>query len=97
MAITIIVLFITSFGFMIYAHYNFVTSTRFVNYDRMAGSISFDRPYVLSILLLCVGLALKGIIIWYFSILLFIVLVMLGMIYKWKLLDRWVRPYRQNY
>jgi phosphatidylserine synthase len=92
-----IVLFVISLGLMIYAHYNFISNTKFVNYDRMGASISFDRPFVLSILLLCTGLTLIKVIVWYYSIILFIILVVSGMIYKWKLLDKWVRPYRQNY
>ena len=97
MAIAAIVLFIVSFGFMVYAHYNFITTTKFVNYDRMGASVRFDRPYVLSILLLCIGLSLIGVIVWYYAIILCIILIMSGMVYKWKLLDKWVRPYRRNY
>ena len=97
MGIAIVILFICSILLFALANYKFITNTKYVNYDRIVASIKFDRPYVLSVLCLCVALPLGKIVIWYLAIPLFIVLTMFGMLYKWYILDRIVRPYRRNY
>jgi hypothetical protein len=97
MFILSIIFFVLAVGIFALANYKFIKSSRYVNYDRAFASLKFDQPFIISNLFLCSGLALIKVLVWYYALLLFVILLFIGNLYKWQLLDKIVRRYRINY
>lgn len=82
-------------GFILLAHWWFVLNTKYEHYDTMGASINFDQPFAVGALMISIGVGLGGWLQWYFCILLFIVLEVISLPYKWKILDPIVGCFRK--
>ena len=96
MNILAIILFLISAIFFIIAHYWFVLNTRYVNHDKMGASINFDIPFGLSNLFFWIALTVSGFSKWYISIICFILMVPISLVYKWYILDKLLEPFRKR-
>jgi hypothetical protein len=88
------IVFVLADLFFLQANYFFIVNTRHEHHNGMGASISFDQPFAISNILFQVGICLLGYYPWYAALASFVILQMLSLVYKWKILDKVLDPFR---